>query len=248
MASLPREGRDRARAFARGAGTCGLSLGVSAPVAGVLVGAALAGPLAFACALAGVAAWKANELANDPPAFDYTSTSVIRPLPLDLHEFPASRPGRDLARLTASYAYSAAALRAFERAQGAAIRGREDAERKQLDDAGRLARIAASSLDTLRDDLRETRRAVDASEVMSNLSADDLPRSLEFLSDDRVMAFLYRGRLPIRELYRGLEGISIAEAERVLPSQALDGAVEPARRLAEFLRSWQPELPEHIRL
>jgi hypothetical protein len=241
MASIPPDGRARARVFAEAFEAASLWLGIAGTAGAPLLGP-LAAPIAFSGALARLLAWKANRLAADPPDPAFEQNVASRALHLNLRVFPddpASRAlaslGRDMNRAQADLG---ATLRAFERAQGA---DRADAAafvEMRLEDTRAWARRSVGVLEGLAASAQEAAELLDPQiEGVDPSGAVALqPEDL----DTDVLAFLYVGGIPLETLKRGLEPTRMVGSDAAPPG--FGTLIRPTLELANFLAAWAPSL------
>jgi len=216
-----------------------LGLGATLPPPfGPVVGALAAGT--------GACAWVADRYANDPADLDFETAAIPSPAVVPIEDMSRAfdAPSAVVAfgeSVNETYAYTSAAIRAFERAQGARIRGNTNELAKRLTEAQKHARAGSAAVE------QRARGWQDLAAVMSDLpDADALrsrmppttPRDLP----DSTLAFLYVAGVPRGRLTRALDAASSWSVSRGFAAvgDELRGAAEPTLEFAAFLRAWEP--------
>lgn len=202
------------------------------------------GPLCGALAAGtGASAYLASRYEGDPPDFDATRPTSLRPgpnpAPLLKREIEPHPATIDVVEsLRSVNAALSAALRAYERAQGAWILGDETALEARRSEAQEFARTSSEDLLTLAERFETFAeflpRTVGPENVGISGRAPRRPSDLP----EATLAFLYRAGVPISELARALQA---ASEDREELSRATLQAVSPAsRELSEALLEWDP--------
>jgi hypothetical protein len=220
--------------------TAMLGLGAKLPsTVGKVCGALMAG--------CGACAALANRYANDPPDPDFHASAIRSPpvVPTAALEQEARADAVVLAfanDLNESYAYTSAALRAYERAQAAAIRNAGVELRERLRESREHAEAGASQVDLLAGDAE--RLAV----ILPPMVADETgrpaspPLRVEDLPD-ATLAFLYRSGVTLAALGRALDvAADWSVGPVVVSGAALRELGVASRKFSRFLVSWQPDV------
>jgi hypothetical protein len=245
VSAVPEDVRSRAQEARDRLETGAAAAGVAAAASGLTgVGAPLAAPLALIGAVMGGVSLVARRWAEDPPRRDFAvGTQVrIRQPRLDLvPESPIAAVARDCAYwLTFSRGYLVAALRAFEREQGAVLASADEMVRARRSERIRYARSAAEGLRGAAGALERLAPAI-ARLQTGDVPASSLPRTVEELPD-WLLAWLYRAAIRIESSERLVE-LMAANAERVASSQRRVAAIGelPAALIAfaQALEAWR---------
>jgi hypothetical protein len=194
----------------------------------------------------GACAWVANRYANDPADPDFATAAIPSPpvVPTSRMREEMHAPATVIAfsdSLNHSYAYVSAALRAYERAQGARMRGDDGARTERLRETRRYARIAATHVAQLAE--RSEALATTFPEwigeefgrsAVAPRQPDDLP--------DTTLAFLYRAGVSLAALKRALDVVtSWSERQQVeRPGEQLQELGPASHAFAGFLETWEP--------
>jgi hypothetical protein len=216
-------------------------LGIAAkmpPPVGEICGAFAAGTGACA-ALAGY-------YANDPPDFDFERAAVSGPGPV-----PTDALRRGFAQhselfeiadaLNDTYSSAAAALRAYERAQGATLRRNASMRTARVTEAREHARDGAeagtrlvSALPLLPQGLRAVEeRPTQLSDATRPRSAGELPES--------TLSFLYGAGVPIGALRRAIKTGSQAKQVFIpFDEDAVRQVADSTREFSQMLAEWEP--------
>jgi hypothetical protein len=237
MQQVPEDGKQIAKKMSRsfGAGAAALAVAGTVPTS-------LSAPFLLTSALMGSLSWKADDLAKDPPRKNWDRSTVARPRRLD---FDVVRGRNTLIEqvcedLSEGDVCLGAAIKAFERAQGAAIARDHEAEKARLAEAAGFADAAGSRIGGVGERLWRVsyvlpRPAGGKKVVRVPRSWDDYPKGTRKALKDaglRSKDLKVMTHLPRRKL-------------RGYPAQVLVEAVDPAYDFARFLRSWSEELAEY---
>lgn len=214
------------------------------------LGATLPSPVGKICgaltAGSGACASLANRYANDPPDPAFR-TAVIRSPPIVPSTLLKRELGADDAliafsnALNDSYSTASAALRAYERAEGASIRGDAPALVQRLVEAREHARAGAESV----------ARLADTSDRLAARMPDLIPSDLASVATeprapgdlpDATLAFLYRAGVTLATLTRALSAATKwSRRDRVeLTAEPLRDLAVASRKFSEVLAGWEP--------
>jgi hypothetical protein len=199
-------------------------------------------------AVFGALAFAAQALAQDPPDFDYITASTVdaRPLAADvLAELEGPDDFADIASdLHVGAATILAAVRAYERAQGASLAGDPHYALARSDEAIKHARRASARLRAASPATREL------GEYVGDERADRFPR-VQFVIEPaqlrpEALAFLYRAGFSIDHLRRAMR-VSAQLARQSDGATSMSGALFDAsdelESLGTELQRWVPDLP-----
>jgi hypothetical protein len=214
------------------------------------LGATLPPPVGKICgaltAGSGACASLANRYANDPPDPDFR-TAVIRSPPIVPSALMKQELGADETliafsnALNDSYSHTSAALRAYERAEGASIRGDASALQQRLTEAREHARAGAEDVVRLAD--TSDRFAARFSDVISSdLAGSAPPPRASSELPDATLAFLYRGGVTLATLTRALTAAAewFQRDQVELTGEPLRELAVASREFADVLAGWEP--------
>jgi hypothetical protein len=174
-----------------------LNRGLGGGTATLAVGGAIPNPfsipLGIAAAVMGVAAWAANELADDPPRDDWDKPLDVQPrrlnleaIPPDVRDTPAAQALEKLIeRLFDIEAYMTGGVRAIERAQGAAAANEASAASRRKEEADRAfhecARALTGGSDAITEYLATDRRQIPTPPLVARVpqSLSELPAPIQ---------------------------------------------------------------------
>jgi hypothetical protein len=257
MSSLPKEMRDRFQRSSEAATQTARTTQGLAAIEGVGGDARRTAYLWVVSILFDVVGFVTGKWANDPARDDFESSTRVR-RPVIKEWAAASRPPPDALAETAfalsldldqADARLSAALRAYERLQGALRRNRDDEASGRRQEAIEYAREASPALDRIGRRLRTLNDQVadDPSWFAEpvNVAGDRMlrvppspPRSPPQLSDETLSVIFLAGTR-----VEALAATLSRRPARVWRPSRADAHVEAFRTLAVTLRNWEPEFP-----
>lgn len=202
------------------------------------------GPIcaAVAVALAGVSQ-VADRYENDPPDPQFEKRVVPFRRPIDLKFLARSGADPSLVRLAADLreaeAYASAAIRAYERAQGAYVQGRDEATAERMADAKHFAYAASTHFSASADQLRTTDLKAIHELVMAG-RPDRQPRLLVDLPD-WTLADLFTAQVRFHDLDEALK-IALSVPESGSDDSVLIEAADIADEFAAQVQDWSPTI------
>jgi hypothetical protein len=185
-----------------------------------------------------------GRLAADPPRDDYRSATYPFRRKFDLSVFgtgPVVTPGVQAAAAMASAsAYLSAMVRAFERAQGADLRGDRQARAQRLSETENYARRAGRALadvsaSTLR--LAEAVEALIEEEGLPEWPRRRISARFDQVLPDSEMARLYRSGVRIDEIRRTVRGTLSPELAAQLVTDLREAASENRTLATELIEA-----------